>query len=190
MHPIEDIIGPVLGHPSWLVQRGHGSFVTMEFGEPQLHTGEPKLRKTFIDGVAEQSPQRCSYGDGQWRLWIYCCEWWLLLEGTLLAHSESDDLRMLHRAQNVLNGQKLTELDIEPGDGGTRFNFDLGCSLLTRPAPPGSDQDEPDEQWKLYLRSGNVLVVRADGSYMISDRHEKPSNWRWLPISNRVHVHA
>ncbi|RIJ76775.1 hypothetical protein D1871_10435 [Nakamurella silvestris] len=27
---------PMIGLPCWLVRRGHGSFVTLEFGSPQL----------------------------------------------------------------------------------------------------------------------------------------------------------
>jgi hypothetical protein len=81
-------------------------------------------------------PQWLSYIDGQWHLWIYCCEWSLTLDGTPLAHNESADLTM-RRALRVLNGQKLTAVDIEPTDGRTRLTFDLGCFLLTRPGAAG-----------------------------------------------------
>lgn len=57
----------------------------------------------------------------------------LVLDGVQLAHCESEDATM-HRALYVLNGQALTEIEIEPADGRTRFSFDLGCSLLTLPA--------------------------------------------------------
>jgi hypothetical protein len=187
MHPIADLIEPVLGHSSWLVQRGHGSFVTMEFGAPEVRVGEPKLRKTYLDGAPKKTLQRHSYVDGEWHLWIYCCEWSLILDGALLAHNESGDLTM-HRALHVLNGQQLTAVDIEPADGRTRFTFDLGCILITRPAPPRTYEDEPVEQWYLYLRSGPVLAVRGDGSYKVGDRHQKPADRHWLPINTPVRI--
>jgi len=189
VHPIADIIEPVLGHPAWLVQRGHGSFITMEFGAPEVHVGDTKLRKTNIDGAPEKTPQRISYVDGQWHLWIYCCEWLLALDGTLLAHDESGDVTM-RRALHVLDGQKLIAVDIEPAGGRTRFTFDLGCLLFTSPAPPEAYEEEPVEQWCLYLRSGPVLSIRGDGSYTIGDRHQQPADRRWLPVDTPIHLHT
>lgn len=189
MHPIAEFLAPLLGMPSWLVQRGYGSFVTMEFGAPEVHVGDAHVRKTYIDGAPDKSAQRLSYVDGQWHLWVYCCDWSLSLAGAPLAHSESCGT-VIRRALHVLNGQKLAGVDIEPAGGSTRFSFDLGCSLDTRPAPPGCYEDEPVEQWKLYLRSGAVLVVRGDGSYGIGDRRQSLADWHWLPISDRVRVLA
>ena len=69
----------------------------------------------------------------------------MTLDGVQLAHCESDDLTMA-RALRVLNGQALTEVDVEPADGRTRFSFDLGCTLLTWPAEAGVYENEPVEQ--------------------------------------------
>ena len=156
MHPLTEIVEPVLGHPSWLVERGHGSFITVEFGEPELQVREPKPRKVHIEGAPEKTLQRSSFVTGQWHLWIYCCQWSLMLGDAQLAHCESDDVTM-HRALRVLNGQELQAVEIEPADGRTKFSFDLGCSLFTLPAEAGVYEDEPVEQWYLYLRSGPVL---------------------------------
>ena len=61
MHPIADFVRPVLGHPSWLVQRGHGSFVTMEFGSPEVDVREPMLMPGFIEGAPAKTNQRYSF---------------------------------------------------------------------------------------------------------------------------------
>jgi hypothetical protein len=111
-----------------------------------------------------------------------------MLEDIQLAHNESDDVTM-HRALYVLNGQVLQAVDVEPDDGRTRFTFDLGCSLLTCPAPSGIYGDEPVGQWKLHSRSGPVLVVREDGRYSIGDSRERPADMHWLPIAAPVRVH-
>jgi hypothetical protein len=187
MHPIADFVRPVLGRPSWLVKRGHGSFVTMEFGSPEVDVREPRLMPVFIEGAPAKTNQRYSFVGGEWHLWIYCCEWSLMLDGVQLAHCESDDVTM-SRALHVLNGQALTEVDMEPADGRTRFTFDLGCSLFTLPAEAGVYENEPVEQWYLYARSGLVLAVRGDGSYKINDRHEKREDREWRPIGAPVRV--
>lgn len=56
MHPIADLVRPVLGHPSWLVQRGHGSFVTMESGALEVGVREPGRREIETEpGSADSS---------------------------------------------------------------------------------------------------------------------------------------
>lgn len=188
MHPISEVLRPVLGHPSWLVERGHGSFITMEYGEPLVEVREPRLMPLFIEGAPAKAIQRYVFVGGEWHLWVYCCEWSLLLENVQLAHNESDDVTM-HRALHMLNGQILKGVDIEPADGRTRFTFDLGCSLLTYPAPSGLYGDKPVEQWTLHARSGPFLAIREDGKYWIGDRHQKPADKSWLPIATPIRIH-
>lgn len=188
MHPIADLMRPALGQLAWLVEHGHGSFVTMEFGEPRVQISKPKAMPVHIEGAPGRSLQRSAFVHGDWHLWIYCCRWSLTLEGTQLAHDESDAITM-SRALGVLNGQILTAVEIEP-DSRTRFCFDLGCSFLTRPAPPGSYGDEPVEQWYWYPRSGPVLAVRGDGCYAVSPSHAQPDDHQWLPITTPVHLTA
>ena len=160
----------------------------MEYGEPQVDVRKPLLLPLSIEGAPAKTLQRLAFVHGEWHLWIYCCEWSLRLKDVQLAHNESDDVTM-DRALGVLNGQVLQAVDIEPDDGRTRFTFDLGCSLLTCPAPPGIYGDEPVEQWKLYSRPGPVLVVREDGRYSIGDGHERPADMHWLLIATPVRVH-
>jgi hypothetical protein len=191
MHPVSEALRPALGRTSWLVKRGHGSFITMEYGEPHVDVRKPRLFPVSIEGAPAKTLQRSAFVHGEWHLWIYCCEWSLLLEDIQLAHNESGNATM-NRALSVLNGQVLQAVDIEPDDARTRFTFDLGCSLLTYPAPPGIYTIEPVRQWMLYSRSGpglSVLSVRGDGTYSITDGHVKPENMRWLPIAAPVRVH-
>lgn len=192
MHPVSEVLRPVLGRTSWQVKRGYGSFITMEYGEPHVDAGRPRLRPVSVEGGPAKALQRRPVLRGDWHLWIYCCEWSLLLEDTQLAHNESDD-GVMHRALRVLDGQALQAVDIEPGNGRTSFTFDLGCSLLTYPALPGAYRDEPVEQWMLYSGSGpdlTVLTISGNGTYSITDGHAKPEDQRWLPIATTVGVRA
>jgi hypothetical protein len=179
---------PAVGKPCWLVKRGHGSFVTMEFGEPQVEVSGPYLRRVFIEGAPQRSPRRSAFVRGDWHLWIYCCRWSLTLEGIQLGHQESDATTM-NRALAVLNGQILTAVQIEP-DSRTTFCFDLGCTFLTYPAPAGTYRGKPTEQWFWYGRSGPVAVVRDNGTYALIPRGASLKDERGQAIATPLHVAA
>lgn len=161
----------------------------MEYGAPHVDVREPRLWPLRIEGAPAKALRRSPLVRGDWHLWIYCCEWSLLLEDTQLAHNESDGMTM-NRALRVLEGQVLQAVDIEPDDGRTKFTFDLGCSLLTWPAPP-EVYDDPAVQWMLYSYCGTrlaVLTIGADGTYCVTDGHAKRGDRHWLPISAPVHA--
>lgn len=126
---LDGAFGRVYGEPSWLVRRGHGSFVTFEFGEPRLEVGEPELRLyVFSPKVRDRVAKRLVAVHGAWHLWIYCCAWRLTHRGRPLARSESRPQR-IDSALAVLDGQALVSVSVD-ADARTTFTFDLGCSLL------------------------------------------------------------
>jgi hypothetical protein len=181
VNPISDAFSPIIGLPSWSVRQGHGSFVDLEFGEPVLTVGSPENRLIFLDEAPPRTLVRPARVSGEWNLWIYCCEWSLMLNGTQLAHCESDRVRIA-RALNVLNGQSLTDLTVDPGTAKTDFSFDLGCTLRTRPAPPGTYEHEPVEQWLIRNPSGVWLTVRGDGGYRLESKEAMSDDTGWKPL--------
>ena len=166
MHPIADLMRPAAGEPCWLTWHGYGSFVTMEFGEPQVEIRRPILMPVSIEGHPSDrcgvSPSSAATGT----CGIYCCRWSLTLEGRQFAHEESDDITM-DRALAVLNGQ-----------------------ILTYPAPAGTYNNEPVEQWRWYRRSGQVAAVRGDGTYALSQRNTTREDKQWRPITTTIRVSA
>ena len=184
VHPIDAAFEPLIGLPAWSVMKGHGSFVTMEFGDPALTIGEERPHLLGIDGIEPPTVwTRDTAVHGAWHLWIYRCLWRLEINGIEIARGESDDVTIV-RALGALNGQALTSVVVDPRTGATQFAFDLGGLLFTRPAPAGSDDDdEPVEQWMLYQPSGTVLTVRGDGSYATEppDAPEASVTWRQRP---------
>lgn len=97
----------VYGHPAWSVKKGHGSFLTLEFGPPALRIREPELASPDAsERVRELAGRRLVTVTGSWRLWIYCCNWSIELNGKELAHSESPDDDITFAAEQ-LDGQKL-----------------------------------------------------------------------------------
>lgn len=182
VHPISEAFDPVLGLPSWDVKKGHGSFVTMQFGAPELRIEEPRSLPVFLGGAPTRTMIRSAQIYGQWYLWIYGCVWSLTLDTVELAHCESDDITMA-RALRVLNGQALTGIDVDEADGSSTFAFDLGCVLATHPARAEEPDDEPIGQWMLYQPSGQVLTVRGDGRYTSQAGSAPRDDSLWAPIS-------
>jgi hypothetical protein len=182
MHPVAEAFAPILGLPSWEVKKGHGSFVTMEFGEPLLRIAEPRMRPVFIESAPAQMMTRDAYVRGQWHLWIYCCVWSLSFGSVRLTHCESEDVSIA-RGLSVLNGQALSGVEVDPENGATTFTFDLGCILSTVPAVPGTYGENPVDQWKLHQPSGQVLQIREDGRYrqQRGDQPNDPREWTELP---------
>ena len=158
----------MLGLPAWNVQQGHGSFLTFEFGEPELKINERH--------APEKGIRRTAWVQGQWHLWIYCCNWRVRQHGTQIAWSE-DVNDVIGRATAKLNGQKLVEVSAAPNKAIYTFTFDLGGLLETWPY----EDDDNDEQWTI-LTPTEAFSVRADGTFSCGSSNTPPDLERWLPL--------
>jgi hypothetical protein len=154
MREIERAFAGVRDKPCWGVKRGQGSFLTLEFGEPRLVVREPIRAQSHSLKVRRRLARRHVYVAGEWHLWIYCCDW-VVRSGTRVI-GDSSSVRRIERAARFVDGQKLLRVELAPRGARTRFVFDLGAVLETRP------YDRTSEQWFLYQPSGRVLVLRAD----------------------------
>ena len=158
----------MLSMPTWDVKQGHGSFLTLKFGEPKLVIEE---RRSADGGF-----RRSAYVRGRWHLWIYCCHWRVLQDETQLAWSE-DARSVVDRAAAALTGQMLRGVSVAPDEGCSTFSFDLGGSLETWPY--GEDQD--DEQWIISTEI-DAFTYRADGTYSHSSMSTPRDLERWSPL--------
>lgn len=174
---IERVWARVYGNPAWSVKKGHGSFLTLEFGTPSLQIREPiKVSPHTSESVRDALTRRRTHVVGEWHLWIYCCNWSILFKGQEAAHSESPD-STVQSAVERLDGQRITSVSDGPLLGSWCFTFDQGGTLTTSPY----EDDPSDEQWLLYEReSGWVLTARADNhySYGPSDQRCDEQNWK------------
>ncbi|MGH1490669.1 MAG: hypothetical protein ACRBK7_14980 [Acidimicrobiales bacterium] len=144
------------------------SFLTLEFGEPQLQIdSEPReLTHHPVDGERFIVRRRLVQLHGEWHLWIYVCDWVLTVDGRELARSDSDDLT-IHISLDVLNGQALSSVSVEPDSGSCVFRFDLGCVLSTMPSPVEDYGHDTVDQWIFFQPSGETLSFRSDRSFEI-----------------------
>jgi hypothetical protein len=174
---------PIYGKPCWQVKQGHGSFLTLEFGTPELFESEVRERPRNRQRMKTWKliAPRQVYVHGNWHLWIYCCEWKLTLglgrEAKI--HNESSR-KQIASALHILNGQKLTKVSINAKTGSSVFEFDLGGRLTTKRRKKLNEDGEPDENWMLFEPSGHVLTYRADGKYSWHRSDESLPKPEWL----------
>jgi hypothetical protein len=158
MNRIERSFSKLLGMPCWGVSRGFGSFLTLEFGAPRLIVREPVVTSTEASPrVKRVLAKRSVHVRGDWHLWIHSCEWRVQAQGKLIGDWTTP--RRIQRAARELNGQSLQEVTVGRRGAATRFAFDLGAELETKP------YDRSGEQWLLYEPDGTVLTWRADRKY-------------------------
>ena len=176
MTQIERSFSKLRGKPCWGVTRGYGSFLTLEFGSPHLVVREPRTPvHSTSRRVRALFARRSVRVRGQWHLWIYCCEWLVRTKGDVVGDSTTS--RRIDRAARELNGQKLLEVIINPRGARTRFVFDLGAELETKPF------DRTREQWLLSEPSGHVLSWRADRKYAYGPGNRPPSQKEWRSLA-------
>ena len=163
--------------PAWFIQRGHGSFLTLEFGAPHLEIREPKVVRPDMDErVAALLRRRQVSLGGEWHLWIYCCHWRVLSGSEEIAWSEASD-KEIDAAAKELDGQVLTAAEADPAQGTSVFEFDQGATLQTWPYGCGDDI-----QWMLYMPSGDAFSYREDGSYSLGPGSQPPDEEVWQPL--------
>jgi hypothetical protein len=169
---IEKAFKPLRKLPCWQAERGYGSFLTMEFGNPSLEIREPKkpLEKVSIK-VKKVLERRNITVKGDWHLWIYCCDWGVFEGNDLIG--DCSKKKSMDRAAAQLNGQMLKKVRVYK-NGRTDFKFEYGTLLMTRP------YDKDSEQWMLFEPNGNVLTFKADGniSYQPADTPTEKIKWK------------
>ncbi len=166
--PLTSFVGPVLSLPAWGVTQGHGSFLTFDFGVPQLVVNEYNSVKRGLKTSAQER--------GDWHLWIYCCHWCIRLDGMQLAWSE-DTRELIGGISSRLNGLKLMEVTVDPEHGTSTFAFESGFTVETWPY-----DDEPEfEQWMFFSRT-DVFTYRADGAYTFGPGNTPEEAVEWLPL--------
>jgi hypothetical protein len=168
------VFSRIYGRPCWGGAAGVGSFLTLECGKPHLEIREPIIAKRkSSQKVQQQLAARQVHIRGDWHLWIYCCNWTMVLKGKLIGQSSVKS--SIQAAADVLNGQKLIQCAIQKNSRSI-FRFDLGAVLETIP------YDDSSEQWLLFdYRVHKTLVVRADGYYAY-DKSDDHGAGNWKPI--------
>ncbi len=179
MDEVKELFTSVIGQLVWQVRRGHGSFLTMEFGTPHLTVREP-IAASFdrSDRIKRNLSRRHVVVTGDWHFWIQYGEWRISTSYGVLSSGDpsgSDPDECLPG----LDGQKLCL--VEPGSrpGSRAFSFDLGGVLEIWPS-----KEVPDDQWSLHSWDGEIVTCRHDGTLVsekadLEQRVYKPLHVTW-----------
>jgi hypothetical protein len=100
------IFQPFVGQMAWLLQRGVGSFLTVQFGKPHLRIKEPSVpRYAKTAWIKRDFRRRRVFVKGDWQFWIQC-EWKLSTQTGTLTSDHRPGTRWDECLQD-LNGQIL-----------------------------------------------------------------------------------
>jgi hypothetical protein len=131
------------GQLCWLPQHGHGSMLTLQFGDPRLQIEEP--RESATTGLT----RRLVTAQGEWHLFVESGVWKIMRQGAILADPLSDDEAVVDRGLNFLSGQRLK--DVQVAYDSIDFVFDLDAVLRI----PVSEEEE-DAPFTLFERGKAV----------------------------------
>lgn len=170
MEQISEFFAPFIGQSVWQVRRGHGSFLTMEFGVPHLVVREPIVPSADTSGRVRRNLQRRHIDvTGDWHFWVQYGDWKISTsDGTLTSEdrpgSQSDE------CLRDLDGQKLVSVDSGIRQRSCAFRFDLGGFLEIWPSI-----EIPDDQWSLYSWDGDIVTCGNDGALTFekADREQR-----------------
>ena len=175
---IESFFNKISKGPCWNVEKGIGSFLTFEFGKPQIEFTEPKVWSQ-LKYPLNQNKIRRVFLKGTEKLWIYCVDWIVYYNETAIAHNESKD-EQINIAANVLNGQILELIEIDTESGETKFKFDLGGILTTC----NRTHNEKDESWMLFVKD-SVLTMNNSGQFNFGNSNQVSSNETFVTINEK-----
>lgn len=146
---IRALLAPLIGQAAWGCRLGHGSFVTLEFGDPQPSTGK------VIHGA--------------WHVWVYGCAWRIERDHEVVAGSD-DERDVMDAAAKALDGLRLEDIAIDaPGlDATWTFSGDYRLRLFPMSASQG-------EHWMVYLPDRQVLSAGPGASWSMepADGHSQ-----------------
>ncbi|MGB6431700.1 MAG: hypothetical protein WBF06_14025 [Candidatus Acidiferrales bacterium] len=147
---IMEIVSTLKGKAPWGVRLGHGSFVTMEFGDPDPRAGGRVIH-------------------GEWHLWLYMCNWRIEAKHRIFAGS-NDDRKAIEATLGDLSFDSIESIDVIQPSLDLSIQFRSGIRILTF----SSSSDHDEEEWKLFTPGGKCLLAYGDGTYEYA-RSDEPS---------------
>lgn len=171
MDQVAELWAPLIGRLAWNVRRGHGSFLTIEFGSPHLLVREPIASRSNSDKVRRLLQRRAVYVEGDWHFSILYGDWKLSTAGGTL-DSDKDRGSPLDECLDDLEGQKLLSVETSGVGHSCVWKFDLGGVLEIWPSA-----EIPDDAWTLHPWNGDIIAYQPDGTLSVAEgeRHEETS---------------
>ncbi|MDQ2714693.1 MAG: hypothetical protein M3Z08_07290 [Chloroflexota bacterium] len=137
----------VIGQKSWGVAHGIGTFVTMEFGQPQ----------------PPEDPHGKSHGE--WHLWVYGGAWRLEKDEHVVVASEDDQAKIEAEIQ-CIEGHILQSFEVITPALDALLTFEHAIVLRIFSIYSEQNEDRGMDNWLLYTPdAGNVITVHPGGTW-------------------------
>lgn len=129
----------IQGLKAYNVKLGHGSFLTIDFGDPmEINVKTKKGMEKFTRG--------------EWHFWIYMCAWRIDKGNRALAGS-NDSRDKIENVLKKIEGKKLVLFDLKHSPDAVLV-FDGKYELKVF-----NINTEDQDQWMIYTPDKNVLTV-------------------------------
>jgi hypothetical protein len=162
MKTVQEAFHPIIGKPAWQVKCGHGSFITLEFGDPELEILEPKMVEfSESEKIKKEFSKRRIYIKGQWQLWLQYCNWKITTRSNLFANNDSNH-DTINNCLNEVGGQILQSVEENESSAGIQLKFDLGACIDISPSPHFID----DIQWEISNPDKTTYSYMSDGRFI------------------------
>jgi hypothetical protein len=159
MQQIQELVRPLIGHLVWNIRGGHGSFLTLEFGNPHLTIREPKVPSPERDAKVRRAlGRRRVFVVGDWSLFIQYCDWKISVGDSSIDSQSigvSTDECLLD-----LEGQRFVSLEGADLPNSWKFQFNLGGKFEIWPS---AAYQPTDDLWSLRTWNGDVAALQTDG---------------------------
>jgi hypothetical protein len=160
MQTPDSIFNPLVGQLVWSVRRGHGSFLTFEFGRSHLAVREPIKAKSRNAKIRAGLERRRVFCEGQWGLWVTYSYWKIAAEDKSCDHE--DEHSKVDEVLTIIDGQKLLGAKFSPKNKMLTMRFDLGGSVQIW--LPENPEDHGNDMWMLRNNErGYILTCLNDG---------------------------
>ena len=155
---IEKIFRKMLGQVCWRVLH-YQINLSFNLGKPRL-----VVESCPENPVKDRLARRFTRIKAEWFFWVYHGYWKLTVvslsgKEKLVATSSSGNTHK-NEVCRLLNGQRLTRVEIDNRTGRTVLLFDLGAELVIR-----RPESQAKELWSLAEPNGYYLCINGDGTY-------------------------
>jgi len=160
MQQIQNLFAPLLRQFPWNVRCGHGSFLTLEFGQPHIIVREPITASPGgSERVRRNLARRGISIAGDWHLFVQYCDWKISVADCSV-DSQSSGISS-NECLLDLEGQRLVSVIGGSLPNSCKFQFDLSGGLELWPS---SEYEPTDDMWTLYRWNDDIGGLRVVGS--------------------------
>lgn len=159
---VQAAFAPLAELPCWNVHVGYGGSLVMDFGEPRLKISPERPNN-------KSRRPRFIHLYGQWHLWLWCCDWFVVQDGRRQGGSLTKSRQ--EKAVQRLAHRKLLNVAVNTIPGRSVFTFEGGVHLSTRPYNRHYYHRSDREQWLFFEPSDMVLSLYESGA--VTHKHKK-----------------